>query len=101
MAHLAPHAANPDEPFQAPEEEIAKHAHIKDPERRVFAAMVTKLDDSLGKVVTALKNSDMLDNSIILFLSDNGAVTHGMHSNKGSNYPLRGVGSTLLRFIFI
>lgn len=91
VSHLAPHTGNPENPFQAPEEEILKHQHIADPERRVYAAMVTKLDESVGKIVEALKAADMLDNSIILFMADNGAPTHGIHSNRGSNWPLRGV----------
>ena len=53
--------------------------------------MVSKLDQSVGEIVTALRHRDMLQNSIIIFMSDNGAPTMGIHSNRGSNYPLRGV----------
>lgn len=37
--HLAPHAGNeaPDNPLEAPESEIEKFAHIKDPRRRILA----------------------------------------------------------------
>ncbi|KAL0269023.1 UNVERIFIED_CONTAM: hypothetical protein PYX00_010767 [Menopon gallinae] len=91
LSHLSPHSGNPDNPLQAPDDEIAKHAKIKDPERRVYAAMVTRLDAGVGKVMSALREADMLDNSIVLFMADNGAVTFGMHSNRGSNYPLRGL----------
>jgi hypothetical protein len=37
LAHLAPHTGNPEEPFQAPDEEVAKFAYIEDPERRMYA----------------------------------------------------------------
>lgn len=37
LAHLAPHTGNDADPLQAPDEEIAKFAHIKDPERRIYA----------------------------------------------------------------
>ncbi|RZF33211.1 hypothetical protein LSTR_LSTR009756 [Laodelphax striatellus] len=94
VAHLAPHTGNRRDPFQAPDEEIAKFAHIQDPERRVYAAMVSKLDESVGKIVAALRAKGMLDNSVILFMSDNGAPTFGIHSNRGSNYPLRGIKET-------
>nr|XP_018909945.1 PREDICTED: arylsulfatase B-like isoform X2 [Bemisia tabaci] len=94
MAHLAPHTANTYEPFQAPDEEVVRFAHIEDPERRTYAAMVSKLDQSVGEVVSALRSRDMLDNSIIIFMSDNGAPTYGLHSNRGSNYPLRGIKET-------
>ncbi|CAB0000909.1 unnamed protein product [Nesidiocoris tenuis] len=91
LAHLAPHTGNMRDPFQAPDETVAKFAHIQDPERRTYAAMVSKLDDSVGEVVAALRKRGMLDNSVIVFMSDNGAPTHGIHSNRGSNYPFRGI----------
>lgn len=37
LSHLAPHAGTTREPFQAPDEEIAKFSYIRDPERRVYA----------------------------------------------------------------
>ncbi|RZC34525.1 arylsulfatase B-like, partial [Asbolus verrucosus] len=91
LAHLAPHTGNDDDPLQAPDEEIAKFAHIADPERRIYAAMVSMLDKSVGSVVSALRDRHMLENSIILFMSDNGAQTQGIHANHGSNYPFRGM----------
>lgn len=80
LSHLAPHAANAYEPLQAPKDEINKFSYIQDADRRAYAAMVKKLDDSVGKVVKALDENDMLDNSIILFMSDNGAPVKGMDS---------------------
>lgn len=57
----------------------------------LFSGVVTALDESVGRVVQALKQANMLENSIILFMSDNGAQTVGLLDNSGSNYPLRGV----------
>ncbi|XP_043483338.1 arylsulfatase B-like [Leptopilina heterotoma] len=91
LAHLAPHTGNNDKLFQAPDEEIAKFTYIQDPERRIYAAMVSKLDQSVGEVVAALKRRGMLDNSVIVFMSDNGAPTMGIYGNRGSNHPLRGI----------
>ncbi|XP_053671296.1 arylsulfatase B-like isoform X1 [Anopheles nili] len=90
LNHLAPHAANDDDPLQAPQETIDRFAYIRNDDRRKYAAIMSKLDDSVGAVYDSLKANHMLDNSIIVFLSDNGGVTRGMHSNTGSNYPLRG-----------
>lgn len=40
LSHLAPHAANDQDPLQAPDEEIAKFSHIEDPERRIYAGAI-------------------------------------------------------------
>eukprot|EP00091_Calanus_sinicus_P015384 TRINITY_DN33562_c0_g1_i1.p1 TRINITY_DN33562_c0_g1~~TRINITY_DN33562_c0_g1_i1.p1 ORF type:complete len:209 (-),score=39.13 TRINITY_DN33562_c0_g1_i1:66-692(-) len=48
--------------------------------------MVTAMDESVGSVVKALKESGMLENTVIVFMSDNGGPT-----DKGAdNHPLRG-----------
>ncbi|XP_052129485.1 arylsulfatase I-like [Frankliniella occidentalis] len=91
LAHLAPHTGNRDNPFQALDEDVAHFGHIADPERRVYAAMVRRLDQGVGEVVAALRQRGMLEDSVILFMSDNGAPTFGIHSNRGSNFPLRGM----------
>lgn len=56
-----------------------------------ITAMVSKLDQSVGNVVKALYDKNMLENSIIMFMSDNGAPTVGTYATTGSNYPFRGV----------
>jgi arylsulfatase A-like enzyme len=53
--------------------------------------MVSKLDESVGHIVHTLMETGMLNNSIIIFISDNGAPSVGEFQNWGSNYPLRGV----------
>ncbi|XP_055903367.1 arylsulfatase B-like [Eupeodes corollae] len=90
VSQLAPHSGNPDEPFQAPSDEIKKFHYIPNVNRSIYAAMVSKLDQSVGKVVQALDTKGILTNTILLFYSDNGAPTLGLHSNEGSNYPFRG-----------
>lgn len=55
--------------------------------------MISKLDQSVGKVVEALKQKGILENTIIMFYSDNGAPSAGLFANHGSNHPFRGVRS--------
>ncbi|XP_055691519.1 arylsulfatase B-like [Lutzomyia longipalpis] len=90
LAHGAPHAINASDPLEVNPEDLETVAHIKDPDRRKYAAMVKALDRSVGKVVTTLKEKDLLENTIILYFSDNGGPTIGLWENTGSNYPLRG-----------
>jgi len=61
-----------------------------------FEAMVSKMDDSVGQVVEVLHQKRMLNNSIIVFISDNGAPSVEIFQNWGSNYPLRGVSAVWL-----
>lgn len=52
--------------------------------------MLTKLDRSVGAVITALNESNMIENSIIIFSTDNGGAPQGFNLNAASNWPLRG-----------
>ncbi|GLH09330.1 uncharacterized protein GBIM_14425, partial [Gryllus bimaculatus] len=56
---------------------------------RTFTEMVSQLDESVGTVLDALRETGMLNNSIVVFISDNGGMTAGMHHNTGSNWPFR------------
>ena len=53
------------------------------------------MDNSVGQVVAALQNKNMLKDSIIVFSTDNGGPAHGFNDNAASNWPLRGVKNTL------
>jgi arylsulfatase A-like enzyme len=94
LSHLAPHAGNYENPLQAPQDSIKRFTYIRDHDRRTYAAMIWKLDESVGKVMLALKENRMLDHTIVVFVSDNGAPTIGIHPNPGSNWPLKGVKGT-------
>ncbi len=80
LAYNAPHV-----PLEAKEEDLAKFTHITDKKRRTYAAMVYAVDRGVGQLVNALKANNQLDNTLIVFLSDNGGkVTEG-----ANNYPLK------------
>ncbi|MCP4609637.1 MAG: sulfatase-like hydrolase/transferase [Planctomycetes bacterium] len=72
-------------PFQAPQNYIDMYKHITNKRRRIYAAMVTCMDDAIGRIVRALQQRGMSRNTLIIFCSDNGGV-----NSAGSNGPLRG-----------
>lgn len=81
LPFTAPHAK-----LQAPQQAIDKYANIKDPQRRLFAATVSVLDDAVGEVIRALRDRHLDTNTLIFFTSDNGASIRA----GGDNAPLRG-----------
>ncbi|TRY63695.1 hypothetical protein TCAL_00390 [Tigriopus californicus] len=95
LAHLAVHSANTYQPLQAPSEVVEKFSYISDKNRRTFAGMLYKLDESVGRVVKLLQDRQMLQDSIIVFTTDNGGPAGGFDVNWASNWPLRGVKDTL------
>ena len=74
-------------PMQGSDAYLAKFAHIPDIHRRIFAAMLAQMDDGLGRVLAALRENGVEENTLVLFLSDNGGPTRELTS---SNAPLRG-----------
>ena len=46
---------------------------LEDLRMSVYAAMVERMDLGIGRLIASLKNSGQLDNTLILFMSDNGA----------------------------
>ena len=84
LAFTAPHA-----PYQAPKEYLDRYKGITDPTRRAYAAMITCMDDEIGKVVAALEKKKMRDNTLIIFMSDNGGNTLAMFSGDADVSKLK------------
>ncbi|MGJ8695242.1 MAG: sulfatase-like hydrolase/transferase [Verrucomicrobiaceae bacterium] len=80
LAYNAPHT-----PMEAKEEDLATLAGITDGKRRVYAAMVHAVDRGVGEVVAALKESGQYEETLIVFLSDNG----GKVVTGADNTPLK------------
>jgi arylsulfatase A-like enzyme len=76
FASMAPHA-----PYQAPQEYLDRYKSIGDKQRRSYAAMITCLDDQVGRIVAALEKKNLRKNTLILFASDNGGATSGMFAS--------------------
>ena len=82
VASLAPHA-----PYQAPKQDIDAYKNAAgDVHRHTYAAMITDLDTQVGRIVTALKQKNMLDNTLIVFSSDNGGATSALFAT-GARSP--------------
>lgn len=86
----APHA-----PLQAPQKDIDLYKHIKNENRRIYAAMIHRLDENVGKIIAELKANNVYDNTVIVFLSDNGGPGTGKKS-RTVNAPFRGSKGILL-----
>ena len=87
LAYNAPHT-----PLQAPENYLKRFDTIKDPKRRTYAAMVSAVDDGVGKVLDKLDELGLTENTIVFFLSDNGGPEQ---HNASDNGILRGGKSDL------
>jgi len=74
-------------PLQGAEAYMKRFEHIEDVHRRIFAAMLANLDDSVGAVLEKLRKSGLEENTLVFFISDNGGPTRELTS---SNLPLRG-----------
>ncbi|MGJ8724131.1 MAG: sulfatase-like hydrolase/transferase [Roseibacillus sp.] len=80
-SYNAPHT-----PMQATEKDLALYSHIQNKTRRTYAAMMHALDRGVGRLVSHLEESGELENTLIVFFSDNGGAT-----NNGSwNGPFAG-----------
>ena len=74
-------------PLQAADKYMNKFKHIEDIQRRIFAAMLANLDDSVGGIMKKLTDKGLEKDTLVFFLSDNGGPTKELTS---SNLPLRG-----------
>ncbi|MBR8534485.1 sulfatase-like hydrolase/transferase [Carboxylicivirga sediminis] len=60
-------------PWEVPDKYIERLQHIELPNRRKFAAMVLALDDGVGEVMKALEEQGIAENTVVVFISDNGS----------------------------
>lgn len=67
VAYNAPHW-----PLQVPRKWYDRFANIKDPVRRTYVAMIAAMDDGVGQILNALEARGVRDDTIVVFLSDNG-----------------------------
>jgi arylsulfatase A-like enzyme len=99
VAHHVPHF-----PLDEPTEWMSVYDDVfQHPSRKLFAASVTHMDDGIGKIIDALERTGKRENTLIIFISDNGGQRswqsdteyEGRYADKphtvlGNNFPLRG-----------
>jgi uncharacterized sulfatase len=83
LAHWGTHT-----PLQATREDYAAVGYIKPHRLRVYAAMIRALDRSVGRIMTALEEEGLSENTILMFSSDNGGP--GYIGLPDINEPFRG-----------
>ncbi len=83
MAHYAVHS-----PIRAKAETVAKYEEkeASNHDFPVYAAMVESVDDAVGRILAALEEHDLLENTLIVYTSDNGGA---VHFRATDNAPLR------------
>lgn len=82
LAYNAPHT-----PLQASSKYLDRFNTIENQKRKTYAAMVSAMDDGIGTILNQLKNKGLEENTIVIFLSDNGGPAY---DNASNNKPLRG-----------
>ena len=75
-------------PFQVPDSYLKPYAHLKG-NRQKLAGMLAAVDEAIGQIEQALKQAGMLENTLVIFSSDNGGPP------PGDNTPLRDFKGTI------
>ncbi len=84
LAFHAPHG-----PIQTIDKYYERFPHITNETARIYAGMISALDDWVGAVLAALRAHGLEDNTLVFFLSDNGAA-EGSDTDRRRNHPLTG-----------
>ena len=74
-------------PLESPQAYLDRFPTITDPKRKIFAAMLSAMDDAVGRVLSAVRDRGQEENTLIFFIADNGGPTQSTTSQNG---PLHG-----------
>jgi len=70
-------------PLQAPQKYLDRFPKITDEKRKLFAAMMSGMDDAIGQVMAKIREIGQEDNTIYFFIGDNGGPTQSTTSQNG------------------
>jgi arylsulfatase A-like enzyme len=82
----------PHTPLQALPKDLELFKAIADEDRRTYAAMVHRLDQNVGQILKVLEKKGISDQTVVVFLSDNGGP---VRNNASVNAPFYGQKGTL------
>jgi len=92
ISHEAPHVpfqGRTDPGFRFPKKEFSYYGPVEDRER-AYKEMVEVMDEGIGLVINTLKETNLLDRTLVIFISDNGGL-----KGYGDNGILKGAKTTL------
>ncbi len=72
-------------PLQVPDKYLKPYRNLTG-KRKTYAAMLAAMDEAIGQVVATLEEQKILENTLIVFSSDNGGPSPGTVTDNG---PLR------------
>ncbi|MEK6261680.1 MAG: sulfatase [Planctomycetota bacterium] len=70
-------------PLQAPQKYLDRFPKITDEKRKLFAAMMSAMDDAIGRVMTKVREAGLEENTLYFFIGDNGGPTQSTTSQNG------------------
>ena len=77
-SYNAPHT-----PLQAPQEYVEMFSYVDDPVKRVHYAMIKCLDDAVGDLIDHLEKDELLQNTLVFLISDNGGAEYNLTTENG------------------
>ena len=82
LAYNAPHG-----PLEAPEKYLSRFPYLQSQHRKTYAAMISAVDEGVGRVLAELRAAGLERQTVVVFLSATGGA---LADNSSDNYPLRG-----------
>ena len=88
VSHESPHF-----PFQGPgdERKVVNETNWMEADAKTYVAMLEDLDSEVGRLLKALEESNLVKDTLVIFVSDNGGFAKAAHMG-----PLRGAKSSTL-----
>lgn len=70
-------------PLQAPQKYLDRFPKITEEKRKLFAAMMSAMDDAIGRVMAKVREAGLEENTLYFFIGDNGGPTQSTTSQNG------------------